>query len=489
MQFIKRPIQDSLWRQSSSQRIPWQSPPVVNRLVYALLALVSLPAAGLLAWLGPQWVLAGATVVLGLTVVVLTWPASGLWVLILAAGANRYELALGGLSIYAEYLALVLVGALLAVDVLTGRRRWRWPPTIWPLLGWLVCGLVASLMHAPNTLNSLTLWTKLIIVVSIYLVTVNLAQARAAQAVWVQMITGAGVAAFGLLTVVAWQRFHLDLGVVFKTDGGIVPTGSQWEPNIFGSYCLAVALLALPLSLAPGRQGWRPRAAAWLALLLGMGGLLASLTRTAWLGFVLASALGLAAWAWRRPWKALAAIAGCGLAGLCLVAVLGWSDMRFLLPQVDLSSSGALGQRVATFANLATDGNVWVRQQILRHALSVWQEHPWIGWGIGAYSQVYYYPNANATSWIPNLIVHQLYNTGILGLGFFLLALALAGWRGFQAWRQAHGPTRAWLGGLLLALIGLFVAFQATEASWLAYFWIYLGLLEAAASPIVENAA
>jgi O-antigen ligase len=461
---------------------------VVNRLVYALLALASLPAAGLLAWLGPRWVLAGATVVLGLTVVVLTWPASGLWVLILAAGANRYELAIGGLSIYAEYLALVLVAALLAVDVMTGRRRWRWPPALWPLLGWLVCGLAASLMHAPNTLNSLALWTKLMIVVCIYLVTVNLAQARAEQAVSVQMLVGAGVAGFGLLTVVAWQRFHLDLGIVFKTDGGIVPTGSQWEPNIFGSYCLAVALLALPLSLTSSGRSWRQRLIPWLAFLLGCAGLIASLTRTAWIGFALAGALGLAAWAWRRPWKALAAAAGLCLAALCVVAVLRWSDLRFLLPQVDLSSSGALAQRLATFANLGTDGNVWVRQQILRHALSVWQEHPWIGWGIGAYSQVYLYPNANATSWIPNLIVHQLYNTGILGLGFFLLALALAGWRGFQAWRHAHGRARAWLGGLLLALVGLFVAFQATEASWLAYFWIYLGLLEAAASPILENA-
>ena len=466
--------------------MPWLSPALANALVYALLALASLPAAGLLAWLGPRWVLAGAAAALGLTIVVLTWPASGLWVLILAAGANRYELAIGGLSVYAEYLALVVVSALLAFDVLTGRRRWRWPPTLWPLLAWLVCGLVASLMHAPDTLNSLALWTKLIIVVSIYLVTVNLAQTRVELAVWVQMLVGAGVAAFGLLTVVAWQRFHLDLGVVFKTDGGIVPTGSQWEPNIFGSYCLAVALLALPLSLAT-----RPRRSAlvsWLALLLGLGGLIASLTRTAWIGFAVAGALGLAAWAWRRPWVALAAGAGLGLAGICLVSILGWSDLRFLLPQVDLSSSGALAQRLATFANLSTDGNVWVRQQILRHALSVWQEHPWIGWGIGAYSQVYYYPNANATSWIPNLIVHQLYNTGILGLGSFLLALALAGWRGFQAWRQAHGRARAMLGGLLLALVGLFVAFQATEASWLAYFWIYLGLLEAAASPILEKA-
>lgn len=487
MQFIKRPIQDFPRRQSGLRRAPWLSPALVNPLVYALLALASLPAAGLLAWLGPRWVLAGAAAALGLTIVVLTWPASGLWVLILAASANRYELAIGGLSVYAEYLALVVVGALLAVDVLTGRRRWRWPPTLWPLLAWLVCGLVASLMHAPDTLNSLVLWTKLIIVVSIYLVTVNLAQTRVAQAVSVQMVAGAGVAAFGLLTVVAWQRFHLDLGVVFKTDGGIVPTGSQWEPNIFGSYCLAVALLALPLSVAT--QPRRSALVSWLALLLGLGGLIASLTRTAWIGFAVAGALGLAAWAWRRPWLALAAGAGLGLAGLCLVAVLGWSDLRFLLPQVDLSSSGALAQRLATFANLTTDGNVWVRQQILRHALSVWQEHPWIGWGIGAYSQVYYYPNANATSWIPNLIVHQLYNTGILGLGSFLLALALAGWRGFQAWRQAHGRARAMLGGLLLALVGLFVAFQATEASWLAYFWIYLGLLEAAASPILENAA
>ena len=472
------------------------------RLVYALLALASLPVAVLLTWLGPMWVLAAALAGLGLIVVLLTWPASGLWVIILAAGANRYELTIGGFSLYAEYLALALVGTLLAVDVVAGRRRWRWPLTGWPLLAWLVIGLAASLMHAPNVTNSLALWTKLALVVTIYLVTANLASAEPApgapgrwrnldanQAAWVQMLIGAGVAAFGLLSAVAWPLLHLNLGVVFKTDGGFVPTGSQWEPNIYGSYCLAVALLALPISLLTERLPWRWRLAAWAALTLGLGGLVASLTRTAWLGFALAGSLALIAWAWRHPRTALVAGAGLALGGLCLVALFGWSDLRFLVPQVDLSSGGALAQRLATFGNLADDGNVWVRGQILRHALSVWPQHPWIGWGIGAYSQVYYYPNANTTSWIPSLFIHQLYNTGILGLGAFVLALALAGWRGFQAWRQAHGLPRAVLGGLLLALVGLLAAFQATEASWLAYFWIYLGLLEAMAAPILERAA
>ena len=481
VEIVKRPNQDSPWQRLSRQRAPL--------FVYALLALASLPVAGLLAWLGPLWLLAAALTALGVTVVVLTWPASALWVLILAAGANRYTVTIGGLSLYAEYLALALVGVLLAFDVARGRQRWRWPPALWPLLGWLVCGLAASLMHAPNIQNSLVLWAKLVIVVMIYLVVVNLAQTRSRQGVWVQMIVGAGAAAFGLLTVVAWQRLHIDLGVVFKSNGGIVPTGSQWEPNIFGSYCLAVALLALPLSLtAGGGRPWRQRVVPWLALFLGGGGLIASLTRTAWLGFAVAGALATVAWAWRRPWAALAAGAGLGLVGLCLLAIFGWSDLRFALPQVDLSTSGALAQRLATFANLETDGNVWVRQQILRHALSVWQEHPWIGWGIGAYSQVYYYPNANATSWIPNLVVHQLYNTGILGLGCFLLALAVAGWNGFQAWRQTAGWARAQLGGLLLALVGLLVAFQATEASWLAYFWIYWGLLDGSRQALHDDA-
>mgnify|MGYP007112016487 CR=1 FL=1 len=42
--------------------------------------------------------------------------------IILAAGANRYELTIGGFSLYAEYLALALVGTL-AVLGLSIRRR------------------------------------------------------------------------------------------------------------------------------------------------------------------------------------------------------------------------------------------------------------------------------------------------------------------------------------------------------------------------------
>lgn len=516
---------------AAAARLSHRLPPVV----YLALAVSSLPVAILVAGIGPRWVIGGALALLAILTTWGAWPHTGLWVLILAAGVNRFALTIGGLSLYAEYLALALVGLLFAADLAAGRRQWRWPAGAWPLLGWLIIGLAASLMHAPHVANSLVLWTKLLLVTAIYALAANLvspsptpslsgfpngsaalrafwprrapvqpaagepprspAQAKPASntAIGVQLAVGSGVAAWGLLAIIVWQRLRLDLGLFFKSNGSIVPTGSQWEPNIYGSYCLAVALLALPAALTRTPLPARNRLLTWLAFGLGFAGLLASLTRAAWLGFALAILLSLLTLAWRQPLPTLAAGAGLGLIGLSLIAILAWSDVRFLLPQAaslaDLSSGGALAQRLGTFTDLANDGNIWVRQQVLQHALHVWQEHVWIGWGIGAYSQVYYYPNANATSWIPNLFVHQLYNTGLLGLGCFCWALGLVIWNGLLAWRRAHGERRAHLAGLLLALTGLLTAFQATEASWLAYFWLFLALLEGTAHEALPHDA
>jgi xanthine/uracil permease len=100
---------------------------------------------------------------------------------------------------------------------------------------------------------------------------------------------------------------------------------------------------------------------------------------------------------------------------------------------------------------------------------------------------VYTYPPPDTIhpGWISNLPVHLLYDSGLLGLAGFVWAMVVLATRGIRAWSATSGVPQALLAGILLSLLSLLLAFQATEASWFSYPWIYLGLLEASilASP------
>lgn len=453
-------------------RAPQRGLPLLGVL---LLAALSIPAALAILRLGAGWIVAAALGLVFLVIVFLTWPHSGLVLLIGAAGINRFEVSVGGLSIYPEYAALGLVSVLLAFDVLRGRRSWRWPPATWPFAGWLVIGLVASLLHAPNTANSLVLWFKLVLMLATYVVTANLVRERAATGVRVQLLVGGAVAAFGLFALAVWYVAQTNLGVHIKPEGTIAAMGTQWESNVFGSYVAALVVLASVLVVSPVARSLRLTAA--VALLAGLPALVASLTRAAWLGAVAALGPAVVVWAVHRPRLALRVGLALGLLIVAAVAVLFLSDVRTVLPALTPGDQSTVVDRLLSLASLEQDGNVSVRLQIYQHALQVWQEHPWIGWGIGAYGQAYLYPNQNLSAWIPNLFLHVLYDSGLIGLAFLVAGLAVALWRGVVAWRTRADDGRYLAGGLLLAVIALLVAFQATEASWLAYFWVYLGLL------------
>ena len=87
---------------------------------------------------------------------------------------------------------------------------------------------------------------------------------------------------------------------------------------------------------------------------------------------------------------------------------------------------------------------------------------------------------------IGNLELHLLYDSGALGLALALAGLAVIARGAVGALRRAPvaGPDRAVILGLLAAGAALLVAYQATEGTWLAYTWIYAGLLaRAGAAP------
>jgi O-antigen ligase len=133
----------------------------------------------------------------------------------------------------------------------------------------------------------------------------------------------------------------------------------------------------------------------------------------------------------------------------------------------------------------AKDPSVTVRVSATKSALDDIGAHPIIGNGAGSYG-VTHTGEGGAPGWISNLELHILYDSGAVGLLVFAAGIGWLAWRGLrQLFAGSAGDSgddmRPQIVGLLGAIAVLLIAFQATEGTWMAFFWGYVGLLAAAA--------
>jgi O-antigen ligase len=393
-----------------------------------------------------------------------------------AATLNRYTITVAGLHAKLEHLAILALLVAFGLYALGSGWRPRGRALLW-LAPYLGVTALASLLNAPERLTALRL-TGLVTLVAlgallVYWCTDTPARFRAAVRIMIGLAGVEAALAFAGL-VVAW--FNSPLGVQPGRGEILVPFGTMWEPNVLGSYLAAGAILTLAaLLLRPvDRRG--TVLAALLALILAALGL--SLARGAWAGF-LAGAIVVAAGGWligRRSaarWPALAPgwplALGAGLAAaLFLVAVA-----PALFP---MTTRGLFNRvNVAAYTPQA-DPSLRIRADMASQAAAEFAAHPLIGHGAGSFG-VDHFDGQGRPGWISNLELHVLYDSGIIGLVALFGGLAVSGWAAIRALRHGDPAHRPAILGVLGAVAVLLVAYQATEASWLGYTWIYLGLL------------
>jgi O-antigen ligase len=286
-------------------------------------------------------------------------------------------------------------------------------------------------------------------------------------------------ALFGLLALMVFQLRGIDLGVQADwLTQAPAPYGSLWESNIFGGFLAAVLVAAIALLLTTHRKGKRTWLLSLLVALLALG-LLASLSRGAWLGAIAGSGVVLAFAGARR--KGL--IIGVGGA-----IVLTFVVAQFLFPSSPVWS--AAQNRFGTLSNLnglQSDPTTAERLYSYDLAIHEWLQHPLIGSGAGALGQTYDTLSQQIPVWVANLELHALHDSGLIGLigllGAILGTMASL-WAAIRRLPSGNTVDRGILVGMLGACVALAVAFQATEGTWLAYSWYVFGLGWAAASAL-----
>lgn len=255
-------------------------------------------------------------------------------------------------------------------------------------------------------------------------------------------------------------------------------TFNEW--NLFSSFLL------IPFSLAlwpwHGEAARRGRAVAVLTALVF--GLVAGVTRAAWLSMV-----GIVALWWRlrrpRPWQ-IAALGAMLLAALLLQAL----TLRVLPPWAGLQAR-LFGQPT----------NIEHRLIINRVTVDSWLDRPtpgprgpalssrnvWLGHGVGSVNRLsIVFPGGGRLPrvWTGNAVLFVLHDSGLLGLAALLAVLGVVGRRAASIIaRGTGGPTSALTMPLAASGIALCFAYQFTHGLWLMYPYVYLGLLTAVLEP------
>jgi hypothetical protein len=431
-------------------------------------------------------------------------------------GADRALLRVGDTNLRLELIAGIIALAV-ALAFYGARILAAMGLVEWLLMCWVGLNVASSILFSPNPAQSLRASLVLVALLAIYLATVLLVRGRDA-AVWATRLwvaTGGAVTSLGLVAALLYALAGSTQGISLHRvyDDGVltvVPmvTSTIWEPNLYGAFALSTGLVAASLSLARGRTRSDDVMLAACVTLCFSGAVL-SMTRTVWLvgaAGVLVLAVAGTVLSRRRGERPTTLWLGAALAGIVVGAVVALA-----MPRVSWATADAwalqydsLEERVGAMIRDMRQGNVAIsagasaltarideldewesaptllsRQGANALALEQWTQRPLLGWGTDAFRHVVK-PDPHAPAWVPNVALHVLFDTGIVGFAFLGIAVLVVA-RG--AVRALLKPAQTWdsgdcaLLGQLVAFGALFLCYQMTDGTWMGFTWFTFALL------------
>jgi O-Antigen ligase len=400
------------------------------------------------------------------------WPSGALLGLVIAGSMPRWFVQISAWNARPEHMVVAAFGGILFVRICTRRHSWRALQKLdWLLLGFLAMNYFSSYFTSPDPALTLR-WAVLqtLAATPFFLIgqTVRTPeQIDRTLNVWLSV--GALEALFGILCYLSYLEFDTRVGLGFFSNLDFIPgvRGSQWEPNIFGSYCATFAGMFLFCFLArEHKKGWY-----LLGFSLTSVGALLSLARQAWACLIIVIPLVLFYNLRRKSvrWKQFVPLVAVVLISL-LVAASAMKDLR---------------ERFASLAvsEVMQDPTLIRRARTILQAIDDIKQHPIVGSGSSSFQLMNQGDDdsyeGTGQAWLGSFFFRVAHDTGIIGtvlLGWFFVNL---GRRVFKI-LSVRKSTNTAVGALSAAVIVMFIAYQLTDASTLAFTWIHFGLLAAA---------
>lgn len=417
-------------------------------------------------------------------------------VLVAAALLNGYFLPLAGRRVRPEHVASPIVFIAFVLWQFSRRTSTiRLDFYAGLSAAWVVINLIASWTYAPDRSESFVHVVRMGFLAAAFLTVSNLPPLQPsewARRVRVWLVLASIDLAYGVVVWLFARYGHLGLpGAYYETGiDAISIKGTQVERNLLGIFAATLLPMAVYWLAAQRKAKTIIAARALLITTAALSSivLVVSMTRSAWIAVVAAGPVVYLLFDRRWIPRADRPLVSA-MAAVPVVFGLTFALVRFMpgpnlsltaergATQADTAAGSTLSHRLSTLGRLDSDFTVNTRVQDARWAIEDWRASPWIGRGTGSFAQIHGI-RVGSEAWVSNLVLHTLVDTGLAGLiiqcSLFLL-VAVGGWRA-----AAHTTDPALAIGLRAMVVGLFVmliAYQVTDGSWMALFWIHLGLI------------
>jgi hypothetical protein len=397
--------------------------------------------------------------------------ASTFWVLIITLAVTSFGLSfsLADLNIRPERIFAVLMLPALPIVMLTMRDRM--PITVEALLlaVWLMLALISSaLSELPE--QSVKQWANMSLAAAYFFLAVAVPLHRVVATPspvipWLGCILGGGGALLYLLFGAGIITPDSLLGSMVSLEQDYYRIRMlSFEPNLYGSVMMILALLSLA-RLRSG--GWK----AWLVMIATHAGLMASLSRGPLLGYVFGALL---LFLLLKSGRRFAVLITCLLGATLMLAAL--SSLYGMGRDLDLSHFDRIDtiQVRMLFAELA-----W--EDILAA--------PWLGNGVYSFSFLHLDApamvgshDAEGTGWLGTMPLAILHDTGVIGFVVLSVLLFRIAGRAFLAvtYRLSalpNDPVARSAAHWLAAWAALCASSLSTTTHALAIFWLMTGIV------------
>ena len=415
-------------------------------------------------------------IVVGVAIVFLTatrWPYGALLVVIGASAMPVLVIQVSGWNARPEHVAGAMVTTAVAAWLALTRRRLRLNSLDYWVLAYVAINYISSAVGSPEPAATLRWALQNNLAVLPYFLIRVLVQDLETFGKAFRILLGVAVveSTYGLLCSVSNHIFGTTTGMAvgeYLVDVA-APYGSMYEPNLFGAYAAACAVMFLSLYLAAEHHR--------LGHLIGF--LVASIASV--LSFSRAALFALVVVICFILWKARSAKNG----HRTKVVILGLAGGLASLVAVT-AVGGVLQERIA---NLLTQGlseeTTISRVIVIQQALQEVPAHPWLGSGTASFNLSFdwtpYVPEwASDKTWIANAPLRIIHDTGVLGLTAFL-GFLVSLWLKIRRTPDKPNSQFPELFALSAGTLLYGISFQFTDGTILAFVWVQLGFLATAA--------
>src|SRR5580698_8832207 len=321
-----------------------------------------------------EWVPYVAGGLAAVIVLMVAWPYGALLGLMAAASTPKWEMEISARHAKPEHFVVAGFCAILLVRICARSHVWkRLDKLDFLLLAFLAMNFFSSAFTSPERGATLrwAVMQALAMAPAILIGQLVRTQDRLDRVMSFWMSTGLLEASFGMACFVSFLLFDTKVGMGFFDYLDYTPAvrGSQWEPNIFGSYCTCFAVMFLFYYIASETRK------SWYLFGLSITGiaLLLSLARQAWATFIIVSCFVVFKNLRSRkvPWGKVIAV----VLSVVMVLLVGAALMKDLRDRLE----------TLAISRVMEDPTLIRRATIIIQGLDDIKEHPIVGTGTNSF--------------------------------------------------------------------------------------------------------